>query len=184
MISDLPAAQADMRAGYASGAGGIVASAAAWLAAAIVTQQMGAQQGVWALYIGGMLIHPAGMLVSKVLTGRAGHAKDNPLGGLAMATTFWLIFSLPLAYAAYLQNAEWFFPAMLLIIGGRYLTFAHVYGMRLYWTLGFVLAGAAIGLAYAKIIPVYAAFAGAAIEAVFAAVALGLHGRWQKSQTA
>jgi hypothetical protein len=39
-----------------------------------------------------------------------------------------------------MANLSWFFPAMLMVIGGRYLSFAVVYGLRTYWALGASLA--------------------------------------------
>jgi len=119
MTTDLGSAQADMRFGYYSGAAGVLASSAAWLTAALVAWQVSPKQAVWVLFAGGVLIHPVGVLIARML-GRPGrHAPGNPLAPLAFATTLWLIFSLPLAYAASMLRLEWFFPAMLLVIGGR-----------------------------------------------------------------
>ncbi len=142
MITNLTQAQSDMRSGYCSGGAGILASALAWLAAAIATLQAAPQQAVWVLFIGGMAIHPFGIVICRLLGGSGKHAKDNPLGSLAWAGTLWLMFSLPLAYAVSLYRIEWFFPAMLLLIGGRYLTFSMLFGMRVYWLLGLSLAAA------------------------------------------
>ena len=177
MGTDLEAAQADMRFGYYSGAPGIFASSAAWLAAAIVALQVSPKQAVWVLFAGGVLIHPIGVLLAKAL-GRPGrHGPGNPLAALAFATTLWLIFSLPLAYAASILRLEWFFPAMLLVIGGRYLTFGSLFGMRVYWVLGLTLAAAGYFLGSTGALPAVSAFVGAAIEAAFAAsvLALGRH---------
>jgi hypothetical protein len=168
MTTDLPQAQADMRHAYCSGATGVFASSTAWLAAAIATRVASPERAVWVLFIGGMLIHPVGVLLSKLL-GRPGvHARGNPLGALAMASTLWLIFMLPLAYAASRLRIEWFFPAMLLVIGGRYLGFGTLFGLRIYWALGLVLAGAGYLLGQARATPTLGASAGAAIEAAFA----------------
>lgn len=167
-MDKLADAQADMRTGYLSGAPGVLTSATAWAIAAVVAARGSAGTAVWTLFIGGMLIFPVSVLLCKAL-GRSGkHAAGNPLAGLAAANTGWLILSLPLAYAASLQHIEWFFPAMLLTIGGRYLTFAPLYGMRIYWLCGgtLALAGVVLGRAYAP--PVAGAVAGAAIEAGFA----------------
>jgi hypothetical protein len=71
------------------------------------------------------------------------HAQDNPLGKLAMEGTIFMIMCMPLAYGLSFQKLEWFFQGMLLIIGGRYLLFATVYGLRLYWALGIGLGIAA-----------------------------------------
>ncbi|HEX5757111.1 MAG TPA: hypothetical protein VFY12_12280 [Arenimonas sp.] len=168
MTSDLAQSQSDMRAGYCSGGAGVLASALAWLAAAIATLQLSPQQAVWVLFVGGMAIHPAGVLFCKVLGRSGGHSKGNPLGSLAGATTMWLIFSLPLAFAASMQRIEWFFPAMLLVIGGRYLTFHTLFGLRVYWLLGLALAAAGWVLGMSLTTPTLAAFVGSGIEAMFA----------------
>lgn len=170
-------AQRDMRQAYLSGAPGMLCSAAAWLVAGVVALQMSAPAAVVALFLGGMLIHPASVLVCKLL-GRSGrHAKANPLGPLALESTFWMIFSLPIAYAVSRFNMLWFFPCMLLIIGGRYLTFRTLYGLRVYWICGAALAMAAYLIAAFKLQPAAAAFVGAAVEAIFAVFILGAPGR-------
>lgn len=183
-MNDLRTAQADMRRGYLSGAGGILASSLAWAAAAGTALLVSPEQSVWVLFIGGMLIHPVGIVICKLFGASGGHDKANPLGGLAAATTLWLIFSLPLVYVAHLQRMDWFFPAMLLVIGGRYLTFAAIYGMRFYWALGLTLAGAAMALIFLKANAQVGAIAGSAIEFVFAIAAFVLHARWRKAQSA
>lgn len=170
MKTDLSQAQADMRFAYCSGASGMLASSLAWLCAAIATGLASPQQAVWVLFIGGMLIHPVGVLISK-LAGRPGnHSKGNPLGSLAWASTLWLVFSLPLAYGVSMLRIEWFFPAMLLVIGGRYLVFSSLFGMRIYWACGLALAAAGYILVQASASPAAGATTGAVIEAAFAVV--------------
>lgn len=161
-------AQMDMRRGYLSGAPGVFASALAWLTAACTAAWLSPERAIWVLLVGGALIHPASLLICRVLGAPGAHAKANPLGPLAAASTFWLIFSLPLAYGLGLQQPAWFFAAMLLVIGGRYLVFATVYGLRLYWTLGLTLAGAGVAIGWLKLSPTVAAFGGAGIELAFA----------------
>lgn len=172
------AAQADMREGYYSGAAGILASALAWSVAAGFAFFATPREAIWALLVGGMLIHPVGVLICKGLGARGAHTKGNPLGLLAGASTFWLIFSLPLAYGLGLQAPAFFFLAMLLVIGGRYLVFATIYGMRLYWVLGLVLAGAGFALAVLKASVFAGALAGAVLEAVFAIACVVQHRRF------
>lgn len=184
MIEKLRDAQDDMRTGYCSGGGGILASSIVWMAAAITAFQDTEPHAVLVLLVGGMFIHPIGIVICKLLGGSGAHAKGNPLISLMAANTVWLILSLPLAYAAYLHRAEWFFPAMLLVIGGRYLTFALLYGMRLFWALGASLAGAAWILAIMKAAPAQGALVGASIEGVFALAAITLHVRWKAQRSA
>ena len=176
-------AQADMRRGYCSGGAGILASALAWSIAAAVSIFSSAEQAVWALLIGGMLIHPTAVLICKVLGASGTHTKGNPFGSLAGSSTVWMILCIPLAYFLGLNQVDWFFPAMLLIIGGRYLVFATLYGMNLYWALGFALAGAGIGLGYFAAPAQLSTSIGAAVEALFAAVALVQNRRSVRTST-
>lgn len=162
-------AQRDMRMAYYGGAPGMLTSGAVWLAAALVAQSVSAERAIWVLFIGAVFIYPVSVLFCRVV-GRSGkHTAGNLVAGLAMASTFWLIFCLPLAYAVSLLHIEWFFPAMLLVIGGRYLTFATIYGTRIYWICGLALAAAGYALGSGHASPALGAFAGAAIEALFAA---------------
>ena len=161
-------AQQDMHRAYFSGAPGMLTSAAVWFAAGAVAMLMSPERALWTLFIGAAFIHPVSVLVVKLL-GRSGqHAKGNPLGSLAFATTVWLILSCAIAYGVSLYRMEWFFPAMLLVIGGRYLTFATLFGMRLYWVCGLTLALAGYVLVRLGAVPAAAAFTGGLLEASFA----------------
>ena len=80
----------------------------------------------------------------------------------------WLLLAIPVAFLASLQRPEWFFVAMLLTIGGRYFVFASLYGMRIYWLCGAVLAVAAFALAALNASSLVAAIVGSVIEFVFA----------------
>jgi hypothetical protein len=165
-----------MRFAYFGGAPGVLASAIAWLAAALVAVVVSPEGAVWALFIGGMFIFPVSVLFAKLL-GRPGrHSRRNPLGTLAMEGTILLVMSLPLALVVSLYRVEWFFPAMLLLIGGRYCTFATLYGTRMYWALGGVLAVAAFVLVATRMPPVVGALTGGLIEIVFAAALFSARG--------
>ncbi|NNG21678.1 hypothetical protein HGB41_01480 [Massilia sp. ML15P13] len=161
-------AQADMRHAYLGGAAGVFASALAWLAAGLVALDGAPSRAVLTLLVGGMMIHPVSMLLAKAM-GRPGvHARGNPLGTLALEGTVWMVLGIALAYGISLWRSELFFPAMLLVIGGRYLTFASVYGMRVYWLCGATLAGAGLLLGANLASMAAGAFAGSAIETAFA----------------
>ena len=162
--------QCEMRTAYYGGAPGMLTSAGVWTVAGAVALRQTPERAVWALFVGGMLIHPLSVVLTTVM-GRSGiHSKQNPLGTLALATTFWMIMCLPLAYGVSLRRIEWFFPAMLMIIGGRYLTFSTIFGTRLYWLCGGTLAMAGYLVATINAFPAVGAFVGAAIEAAFAIV--------------
>ncbi|WP_374473803.1 hypothetical protein [Arenimonas sp.] len=80
----VPQAQADMREGYYGGAAGILASALAWSVAAGYAFFATPGHAIWALLVGGMLIHPVGLLICKLLGARGAHTKGNPLCLLAV----------------------------------------------------------------------------------------------------
>jgi hypothetical protein len=166
------AAQQDMRTAYLGGAPGLFVSGTVWIIAGLVCLWKSPHDAVWALYAGGVLIHPFSVLLTRVL-GRAGkHAAGNPLGMLAFASTIWMILMLALAYGIALWRIELFFPAMLFIIGGRYLTFGAVFGTKLFWVCGGVLAMAGYQLARLHAAPALAAFGGGSIEIVFGIIML------------
>ncbi len=175
-------AQRDMRTAFFDGAPGVLTSGMVWLVAGLVALFVSAEKSVWALFIGGMLIHPIGLLVCKVL-GRSGkQSANNPLGLFAGESTAWLIVSLPLAYAVSLYRIELFFPAMLLVIGGRYLGFHTLFGLRWYWACGVALILLAYLLASTGASPGTSALAGGAIELVFAALLFASHRRRNRAR--
>lgn len=169
-------AQADMRDAYFNGATGVVASGIVWLLAGAVCLALSTQLGVYALLGGGALIFPLGVVLSKLLGRRGFHTAGNPLGTLASEGTFWLMAGIAVAFGVYLLRPEWFFPAMLLAIGARYLTFQTVYGLRLYWFLGAALCLFGMAVVMLRLAPPVAALGGGLLEVLFA-VALFRHRR-------
>lgn len=160
-------AQEDMRLSYFGGAPGLVASAMVWLISGLFALNSSPYNAVWALFIGGMFIFPLSIAISKAL-GRSGkHSKGNPLGRLALEGTFILIVCAPLAYVVALYRIEWFFPAMLFIIGSRYLTFSTLYGLRIYWLCGAILIALGCLLVVFQAPLAAGAFAGAIVELLF-----------------
>ena len=161
-----------MRRSYIWGATGIMTSGSVWLVAGLVAYLKDPRLSVWVLFIGAGFIVPISNALDKLLGASGKHSRGNPLSALAMESTVFMLMCLPLAYGLGQQKMEWFFPAVLMIIGGRYLVFSSIYGTRLYWLLGGLLgaggyAGYALGLP-----PHTSAFIGAGIELVFGAVTL------------
>lgn len=134
----LEKAQTDMCKGYAFGSLGIVTSGMMWLVSAFVSHYYSPKLAIWSLLIGGALISPVSNILGKLI-GLKGHSAWNPLKNLAMENTIWMLMCIPIAYGLSTQNVAWFFQSMLLIIGGRYLTFSTLYGKKSYWALGATL---------------------------------------------
>ncbi|UFK98249.1 DUF7010 family protein [Kaistella faecalis] len=183
MINNFENAQHDMRTGYGYGASGVFSSGLVWLCAAAAVLRYEVNTGIWTLIIGGMMIFPLSMLIGKLAGISGSHTNGNPLGRSAMEGTVWMIMSIPLAYGLSMVKPEWFFQGMLLIIGGRYLTFSSLYGMRAYWLLGGLLAVAAWVLFALQAGAFYSALAGAVTEIIFGTVLFGLFRKSRSSST-
>ena len=166
----LQAAQADMRRAYFSGAPGVFVSGLVWLTAGIVAALGSQKTSVLTLLFGGAAIFPLSIVITKLLGHPGKHTTGNALGTLASEGTFWLLAGCAIAYGMHVLRIEWFFPAMLLVIGGRYFTFQTLYGLRAYWACGALLCMAGLALALARAPAVAGAFTGAGIELVFAVV--------------
>lgn len=142
-MASLQDAQEDMKNGYGYGSVGVIVSGIVWLISSSAVNFYSPKNGIWTLIIGGMLIFPVSNLIGKLIGFKGGHDKNNPLAKLTMEGTIWMIMCIPLAYGLSLIKVEWFFQGMLMIIAGRHLTFATVYGTRIYWILGAMLGVAA-----------------------------------------
>jgi hypothetical protein len=163
-------AQHDMRFAYLGGGPGMLASSLVWLGAALVSALGAHMHGVWALLVGGMFIHPLGQLLARAMGRPARHAPGNALARLAMETTIWMVLAMLVCVGVAMMDSAMFYPAMLLVIGGRYFTFATIYGDRIYWLVGLLLAVAGWTLAASHAAAPLGGFAGAAIELVFGVV--------------
>lgn len=141
---NLLVAQEDMRKAYLGGGPGAFVSGIVWLSAGITALMSTQQISVIVFFFGGMLIHPIGMLLSKALKRSGKHQDGNPLSHLAMESTIILFIGLFIAYLTFQFRPYWFFSIMILIIGGRYLIFSSIYGMRIYWVFGATLIVAGI----------------------------------------
>jgi hypothetical protein len=137
-------AQKDMRTSYFGGAPGALVSGVVWLIAGTIAFISTIQTSVLVFFFGGMLIHPLGIVLSKFLHRSGKHAKGNPLSNLALESTLLLFIGLFIAYVVLQIRPNWFFPIMVLIIGGRYFIFSSLYGMRIYWVLGAALVASGV----------------------------------------
>ena len=103
-IETIDQAQTDMCKSYANGSVGIIASGIMWLISAIIVSQMSTKQGIWALLIGGMFIHPLSIILGKLIGVSGAHTKGNPLGNLAMESTILMLMCIPLAVGLSLSH--------------------------------------------------------------------------------
>lgn len=171
---DIKDAQKDMRLSYLGGSGGALFSGIVWLVSGILALYFSQLTSIGIFFIGGMFIHPMGMIISKIFKRTGQHKKGNPLAILAMESTLMLFVGLFIAYLVFQIKSEWFFSIMLMIIGGRYVLFQSIYGMKSYWLLGFILIIAAvICLVSNQTFPI-AAIIGGIIELIFGGIIMNL----------
>lgn len=156
-----------MREAYYCGAPGVISSGTAWFVAGLVAVIVSPTAGILTLLLGGMLIFPISIVFCRLIGASGKHKKENPLAALAIEGTFGMLISIPIAAGLAFYRIEWFFPAMLFVIGGRYLTFSTLYGRRLYWAFAVILVITG-WLLLATNAPVFSgAFTGAFIEYFF-----------------
>lgn len=154
-MNSIKDAQKDMRVAYLDGFPGVLTSGLVWLTSGFIALMVSPKAGMLGLILGGMLIFPLSVLMCRLFGCSGQHDKANPLAPLAMEGTFWMLLSIPIAVAVFFYRSNWFYPAMLLIIAGRYLTFNTLYGSRLYYLLAGLLVLSAFLLVQLKL-PAYA----------------------------
>ena len=172
-MDSITVAQTAMRSQYRNGATGVLVSGIVWLITTGVLYTFSTKQAIWALLAGGAFIHPISTLINKMIGLKAATNQLNPLTGLAMEGTVFMLMTIPLAYGLSLLRAEWFFQGMLLVIGGRYLTFRTLYGNKLFWVLGGLLGASAYGLFTLNMPSLVTTLTGGLLEVSFGFVLFG-----------
>lgn len=167
----LEEAQRDIRRAYAGGGPGAIISGLVWLAAAAVVGTSGVKAGFLALFLGGMLIFPLGLLVSRSLLRLPKEAPDNHLGRTALESTMAMI---GLFFAAWLfvdVEPDFVFPLAAIAVDLHYFAFRTVYGDVTYWLLGGAITVAGFAGIYGLLLsPASVAITVAAIKVVFGIV--------------
>ena len=64
-----------------------------------------------------------------------------------MQVAFVLPFSMPLLLPVGLYRLNWFYPAMMILLGAHYLPFTFLYGMRMFAILAALLVGGGVLIA-------------------------------------
>jgi hypothetical protein len=129
-------AQREMTAAHVGGAPGVFVSGLVWLISGWIWNRYGVADGFYGLFVGGILIFPVSLLVSRIFFRAKKVPKGNPLERLALESTFILFSGILLAYCFLRVAPELAFPAMAVSIGVRYLIFRTIYGNPIYWGLG------------------------------------------------
>ena len=169
-------AQREVRTVSMGGFVGQLVSGLIWLASAGLATWGSHASAVWTVVLGGFFIFPLTMLVLRLMGRPATLSKENPLGGLAMQIAFTIPLSLPLVAGASHSREQWFYPALMIVVGAHYLPFVFLYGMGMFAVLCGLLVTGAILLAHVPDFAVGGWFTGALLV-VFAFVGRAMAGR-------
>jgi len=163
-------AQRDVRTIFLGGFAGQLVSGLIWLASAALGTWSSPRSAIVVLVVGGFFIFPLTQLLLRARGGPAALPKGHPMNALAMQIAFIVPLCLPLAGAAALHRLDWFYPAVMIVVGAHYLPFTFLYGMRQFLVLGGLLIalGILLGL-YGPPVFTLGGWIAAALLLVFAA---------------
>lgn len=162
---DIQDAQREVRSVYVGGFWGQLVSAVIWLASAAVGTWINSKASILTIVIGGFFIFPLTQLMLRLSGRPVSVSKENALNSLGMQVAFVLPFSMLLLVPVGLYRLNWFFPALMVLLGAHYLPFAFMYGMRIFLVLAAILIamGVVIALYFSGTFSVGAWFAGVAL---------------------
>jgi hypothetical protein len=140
-------AQKEMRIRFAGGFYGQLVLGLLWLASASLATSRGSQAGMTTLIVGSVLIFSITELLVRVGGVKGWISAENSLRELAMQIAFVLPLSMSLLIPVSLYRLNWFYPAMMVLLGAHYLPFVFLYGMRIFAALAALLVGGGVLIA-------------------------------------
>ena len=145
-------AQREVRSVYIGGFWGQLVSAVIWLVSAALGTWVTPKASIVALILAGFFIFPLTQLLLHLSRRPARVSKENSLHWLGMQVAFVLPFSMLLLLPVGYFRLNWFFPALMVLLGAHYLPFAFLYGMRMFLALAGILIamGVVIALYFAQ----------------------------------
>ena len=138
---DIEKAQHEVQFAYMGGFWGQLVSSVIWLASAALGTWLTPKASILTAVIAGFFIFPLTKIL-LALSGRGSMSADNPLNSLGLQTALALAFSMLLLVPVARYRLNWFFPALMVLVGAHYLPFVTLYGMRMF----VLLAGALIAM--------------------------------------
>ena len=149
---DVQDAQREMRSFYIGGFWGQLVSSIIWLVSASLGTWVTPRASILTVVIGGFFIFPLTHGLLRLSRRRASVSIENPFTSLGMQVAFVLPLSMLLLVPVGLYRLNWFFPALMVLVGAHYLPFATLYGMRMFLFLAgtLVATGVVIALYFAE----------------------------------
>jgi hypothetical protein len=140
-------AQREMRTHFVGGSYGQLVSGVLWLASASLATWGSPRAAIATLVVGGFFIFPATELLIRATGNGKSLNAGNSLRYLGMQVAFVLPFSMPLLLPVGLYRLNWFYPAMMILLGAHYIPFVFLYGMRMFAVLAALLLGGGVVIA-------------------------------------
>lgn len=146
-IMNIADAQRELRVRYAGGLYGQLVSAVLWLVSAGLATWGTPRAAITTLVVGGFFIFPATEGLLRLAGTPRALSPANSLPSLGMQVAFVLPLSMPLLVAVGNYRLNWFYPAMMILVGAHYVPFVFLYGMRMFAALAAVLLGGGVLIA-------------------------------------
>ncbi|MBZ5590033.1 MAG: hypothetical protein LAO05_15875 [Acidobacteriia bacterium] len=144
---DIGDAQREIRTRFAGGFYGQLVSGVLWLVSACLATWSTPRAAITMLVVGGFFIFPTTELLIRVAGGRNPLSAQNSLRHLGMQVAFVLPFSMPLLLPVGLYRPNWFYPALMVLLGAHYIPFVFLYGMRMFAVLAALVVGGGLVIA-------------------------------------
>ena len=144
---EISQAQKEMRSRFVGGFYGQLVSGVLWLVSASFALWNSPRAGITTLVVGGIFIFPLTELLVRLGGVKGWISENNSLRELGMQVAFVLPASMPLLVPVGLYRLNWFYPAMMILLGAHYLPFVFLYGMRMFGILAGLLVGGGILIA-------------------------------------
>jgi len=140
-------AQREVRTVFVGSFWGQLVSSTLWLASAALGTWITPRAAIIALVLGGFFIFPLTQLLLRLSGRPASLPNANPLGRLAMQIAFTVPLSMLLLVPVTEFRLNWFYPALMILVGAHYLPFTFLYGMRMFIPLSAILVSAGVVIA-------------------------------------
>lgn len=144
---DIEDAQREVRSVYIGGFLGQLLYSILWLTSAALGTWVSPKASIVTIVIGGIFVFPLMQMILRLSGRRASTSRGNPFHWLGMQIAFVLPFSMLLLVPVGLYRLNWFFPALMILLGAHYLPFATSYGMRMFLFLAGILLAEGIVVA-------------------------------------
>jgi len=178
-------AQREVRTRFVGGFYGQLVSGVLWLVSAGLAAWSSPRAAITTLVVGGFFIFALTELLIRITGESAPLSPANSLHFLGAQVAFVLPLSMPLLYPVGLYHLNWFYPALMILLGAHYLPFVTLYGMRMFAVLAALLVGGGvlIGMYWSSSFSIGAWYTGAVLV-LFAGIGRATVRREARAETA